>query len=139
MTRILSVIGVILLIASATGLYKLKYEVQRLDRQARALQNSINSERQSIRVLDAEWTYLNQPQRIQALADRFLQLKPVEPNQIASIENIPLRGAAPRIAGSQVPGEHLAVGRTTRKTVIAPTLATMQAADLAAADLGDDR
>jgi cell division protein FtsL len=131
MIRFISFVGAVLLIASSVGLYKLKYGVQRLDRQARTLQASIDQERQNIQVLEAEWTYLNQPQRIQNLADRFLQLKPVQPGQLAAIEQIPLKGAQPaeppRVAGRAVPRSGGHSTATAARGVIAPTLATIRA------------
>lgn len=130
MTRFLSVLGLVLLVASSFGLYRLKYEVQRLDRQADALERANHTERQTIQVLQAEWTYLNQPQRIQELSDRFLHLKPVEPSQIARIEDIPLRGAHP------APGPRVAlrpVARPGRAT------ATLTAARAPAPSLEDDQ
>lgn len=102
MTRALSIIGVVLLVASSFGLYRLKYQVQRLDRQAQALERSIQHERRTIRVLDAEWTYLNQPQRIQDLATRFLHLQPLQTSQIGTIDEIPLKGAQPGVTPPQV-------------------------------------
>lgn len=98
MIRTVSVLALALLVASSFGLYKLKYQVQRLDHEARGLQTSIAKERQSIQLLQADWTYLNQPQRIQQLAERFLQMKAVEPSQLASIEDIPLKGSHPSVA-----------------------------------------
>ncbi len=102
MTRVLSILGVVLLMASSFGLYKLKYQVQRLDRQAQALEKSIQHEKRTIRVLDAEWTYLNQPQRIQDLATRFLHLQPLQTSQIGTIDDIPLKGAQPGAAQPRV-------------------------------------
>lgn len=132
MTRILSAIGVVLLVASWFGLYQLKYGVQRLDRQAAALERANAHERQTIQVLDAEWTYLNQPQRIQELSDRFLQLKPVESTQFARVSDIPFRGtpveASPRLVTRIAPGAPANPART-----IGPTLTTIETRTLEAA------
>jgi cell division protein FtsL len=126
MTRVLSIIGVVLLMASSFGLYKLKYQVQRLDRQAHALEKSIEHEKRSIRVLDAEWTYLNQPKRIQDLATRFLHLKPLETSQIGTIDSIPFRGAhpdaEPRVATRAAPPSSRSASRH-----VATTFAAMRA------------
>jgi cell division protein FtsL len=127
MTRVLSILGVVLLMASSFGLYKLKYQVQRLDRQAQALEKSIQHEKRTIRVLDAEWTYLNQPQRIQDLATRFLHLQPLQTSQIGTIDDIPLQGAQPGAAQPRV-AVRTAPPRSSRQASrqAAATLAAVQ-------------
>ena len=132
MIRTVSVVALALLIASSSGLYKLKYQVQRLDRETRALQVSISKQRQGIRVLEAEWTYLNQPQRIQALAERFLNMKSVAPNQIAAIDEIPLQGAQPPEVEPRVASAPRRPAPASRR--ITPVLASVHTTAL-----GDER
>ena len=50
------------------------------------------AEQQEIRVLNAEWAYLTQPERLAELNRRFLQLAPVTTKQLQRrIEEIALR------------------------------------------------
>jgi hypothetical protein len=42
-------------------------------------------------VLKAEWNYLDQPARIQELADRYLDLSRLEVEQISVVETLPMR------------------------------------------------
>ena len=44
--------------------------------------------REQIRVLHAEWTLLNDPQRLQELADQFLNLKTLTPGQFTSLADL---------------------------------------------------
>ncbi|MBU6475162.1 MAG: hypothetical protein KGQ70_04290 [Alphaproteobacteria bacterium] len=60
-----------------------------------ALDSSIAHEKESIRVLGAEWAYLDSPQRLETLAAAYLHLAPLTAGQFIRIEDIPLRGAAP--------------------------------------------
>jgi hypothetical protein len=57
----------------------------------------IDQERDKIASLKAEWSLLNQPRRLQELSERYhayLELDRLDPNQIATIEEIPLRAVA---------------------------------------------
>ena len=91
MIRLISLIAILSLAAVSGTLYKLKYKVQSLDRESLVLQRQILAEREAIRLLDADWAYLNQPDRLQVLAERHLTLGPIDPRQFAMIASIPAR------------------------------------------------
>lgn len=91
MNRILTVLGMMLAIAVAITLYQVKYEVHQAERKARDLNRELAREREAIQVLEAEWSYLNRPSRIQDLAERYLGLKPIRPVQIGTVETLPMR------------------------------------------------
>ena len=46
---------------------------------------------EAVHVLKAEWSYLNQPARLEDLGRRLLNLEPVKATQTISIEDIPFR------------------------------------------------
>ena len=79
-----------LLLAGAMSvvLFSVKYQVQDLEQELVDLNKSIIKERQSIHVLNAEWSHLNNPERLGVLAKRHLGMKPVEPNQMISFSAI---------------------------------------------------
>ncbi len=91
MIRMISLLALITLAGVSGALYKLKYKVQNLDRESLALQRQILAEREAIRLLDADWAYLNQPDRLQVLAERHLTLGPIDPRQFAMVASIPAR------------------------------------------------
>jgi hypothetical protein len=95
MSRILAVGAIAVIIASAVGLYQVKYQVQDMERTLAGLKRDIVRDRAAIQVLEAEWSYLNQPDRLQDLADRYLELAPVTPSQMAAIESLPPRAVTP--------------------------------------------
>jgi hypothetical protein len=72
------------------GLYHLKQEVQALEDELFRLNRSILAEQESIHVLRAEWSYINQPSRLQALTLRHLDLQPTKPAQIGTVAKLPL-------------------------------------------------
>ena len=56
-------------------LFHLKYEVQALEKRLTGLNQAIEKDRNAIQLLEAEWTYLNRPERLARLATRYLPLK----------------------------------------------------------------
>jgi len=59
------------------ALFVVKYQVQNLEDQLTAIDHQIVSERQTIHVLKAEWSHLNEPGRLRRLAVRYLDLVPL--------------------------------------------------------------
>lgn len=51
-------------------------DVQRAEEEMAAIRLGVESEQESMRVLHAEWDYLNNPERLEALAARYLDLVP---------------------------------------------------------------
>ncbi|EDM71147.1 hypothetical protein RAZWK3B_13039 [Roseobacter sp. AzwK-3b] len=81
----LSVIGL------AFWAYHENYETQEALSEAEDLQTQISDARQRLRVLNAEWAYLNRPDRLRELADiNFdrLGLLPLQPNQFGRIDQV---------------------------------------------------
>lgn len=86
------------------GLFQLKHEVQALEEEMFRLNRTIVAEQQAIHVLKAEWSYINQPQRLQALASRHLDLQAMKPAQLGGLADLPLRGEEP-IAVAKAPAK----------------------------------
>ena len=94
------------LLACGSGLYlyQAKHRVQVLDRRDREDGARHRRDCASRRgVLHAEWTLLNDPQRLQALADQLLDLKTVTPGQFTSMADLDSRLPAVRGAGRLLP------------------------------------
>ncbi len=90
-------------VACGYAMFQMKYEVmQQEDRLAR-LDREIASDREAVRVLNAEWNYLSQPARLDDLAKRYLNLVPIGAKQLGNIDAIPLRTPAGAAATSAVP------------------------------------
>ena len=76
----------------SAALFYISQEVQALQRELSGLNRDIVEERDSIRVLRAEWAYLNRPDWLVDLADNAdLTLEPIRGDQIvASVATIPM-------------------------------------------------
>lgn len=73
----------------AIGLYMVKYSVQDVQRNVAALKTELASEKESLHLLNAEWAYLNRPDRLRQLADRHLDLVPLDSRQIEKVSALP--------------------------------------------------
>jgi len=92
MMRAATILWAILATIAGTGLFLLKYQVQAEERHLRELRKDIASTEQSIHVLKAEWSYLNDPLRLREQAERHLSMRPMRANQMVSIDSIPMVG-----------------------------------------------
>lgn len=140
MSRSLSLIALLLLAVVSFGLYQLSYEVQRLEDELIELNRALGQERETIGVLQAEWSYLSRPDYLQGKAQRLLEMRPATAKDIIAIESLPWRqdrgqpmtapnaapalppmAAAPQIAPQPVvPAQPAAVAQTVAPVPSAP-------------------
>ena len=85
----LTVLTLVLFAGVSYGLYQLSYEVQELEKDPNSLNANITENKESIRILKAEWTYQNRPDVLQALASKYLPLLLIAPYQVASVGEVP--------------------------------------------------
>ena len=74
------------------GLFFVKHEVKDQERRLNALNGEIQRNQETIHVLRAEWSYLNDPARLRALSEKHLGMHPVMPNQVATLDGIRRNG-----------------------------------------------
>lgn len=91
MSRGLSLIALLLLAVVSFGLYQLSYEVQRLEEELIELNRALSQERETIGVLQAEWSYLSRPDYLQDKAQRLLEMRGATAKDIVAIEALPWR------------------------------------------------
>jgi cell division protein FtsL len=91
MLRILNIVIIAALVLPAAYVYKIKFEATLQAERVSKLRAEIRRERDAIANLRAEWTQLDRPDRIQALAQRHLKLRPVEVAQFDALDKLPER------------------------------------------------
>ncbi len=91
MIRLLHIIAITALIASAAYAYTVKYETLYYVEQVAKLKTKVQRERDSIAVLRAEWQHLNRPDRLQAAVERHLDVQPTSIKQLARLADVPNR------------------------------------------------
>jgi hypothetical protein len=80
-----------LAIVAGAGLFHVSYRVQSLEEELTRVNRDILREQGTIRLLRAEWSYLNEPTRLAELTRRHLTLTPLAASQMVRIEDLPLR------------------------------------------------
>src|SRR5215470_10495784 len=91
MIRISAIVWVVVLALLGIGLFQVKYNVQGKERELREVRRQIEANYSSIHVLEAEWSYLNDPLRLADLARRHTGLVPTTPAQIGDFASLPPR------------------------------------------------
>jgi cell division protein FtsL len=91
MMRILNICVIAALVAAATYVYKIKFESTRQAERVAKLRMEIRREHDAIAALRAEWSKLDNPLRIEALAQRHLALKPIDARQFDRLDRLPER------------------------------------------------
>lgn len=76
-------------VAAGIGLYHAKYRVMALESELAQVQRHIQRDREAIHVLKAEWSFLNEPDRLAELARRHLEMVPIAGSQLATIADVP--------------------------------------------------
>jgi hypothetical protein len=89
--RLLHLTVVAALIVAAAYVYKIKFESTVRAAEVARLAAEIKRQRDAIAALKAEWAQLENPARIQGLADRHLALRMLDPAQIDRFEHLPER------------------------------------------------
>lgn len=67
------------------ALFQVKYEVQSMEEKISKTLHMMAEEKESLHILKAEWTYLNEPKRLQSLAEKYLDVVPMEGQQVATV------------------------------------------------------
>jgi cell division protein FtsL len=89
--RLLHVTVAAALIVAAAYVYKIKFESTVRAAEVARLAAEIKRQRDAIAALKAEWAQLENPARIQGLADRHLPLRMLDPAQIDRLDRLPER------------------------------------------------
>ena len=77
---------------TALTLFQIKQEVRDLEQEITATRSQILQDQEAVHILEAEWSYLNSPARIAALAERHLDMAPIPAERIIAFEDLPLPG-----------------------------------------------
>ena len=103
MLRFVNFVVIGALILAAAYVYRIKFDSTVQAERLAKLRSEVRRERDSIAALRAEWGQLDNPARIEALAKRYMQLRPIAPTQFDSLDRLPERPAPANSADNADP------------------------------------
>jgi hypothetical protein len=89
--RVLNFLVIGALILAAAYVYRIKFDSTVQAERLAKIRGEVRHERDQIAALRAEWGQLDNPARIEVLANRYLQLKTIAPTQFDSLDHLPDR------------------------------------------------
>lgn len=87
--RLFNLLVIIGLVLAAAYVYEIKLQSTIDAERLAQMRGEIRRERDTIAGLRAEWARLTKPRRVEGLAQRHLSLKPIEPRQMSSLDDLP--------------------------------------------------
>ena len=104
MGRVFNLVLLSVMVIGAVATYQMKHQAEMAADRVARLESAVAEEKQRIALLKAEWSLLTQPGRIQSVVEKYadyFELQPFSPDQIATIDEIPLRPAGDNGDASQ--------------------------------------
>jgi hypothetical protein len=88
MIRLGTFIWLAVLTMIGVGLYQVELGVLAKEAELKQINRQIDANREATHVLEAEWSYLNDPTRLADLTRRYTDLAPATPTQIAGFDRL---------------------------------------------------
>jgi len=88
MIRRSTLLTTVLAVSTGLALFVVKYQVQDLEDTLTTINREIADNRQAVHVLKAEWSHLNEPNRLRYLVARHLDLGPLDNAQFLKPEDL---------------------------------------------------
>ena len=98
MIRITTLLWVVLLVIAGGTVMHVSYQVRHVEKHLSDLNRDTRSEQDKLRILSAEWDTLNDPQRIDTLAKRYLTLEATPIARVIALDAIPLKMSDEQLA-----------------------------------------
>jgi hypothetical protein len=123
MSRVITLVCLLVSTLLVVFVFVIKYSVQDLETEYQSLNRQIEKEQRTIHILKAEWSYLNEPLRLQALSELYLQGTSLTYAQMEALVDIPMKD----VPGSSTPGALETTDPTTPVGDNAAVMATIEA------------
>jgi hypothetical protein len=89
--RLLNLVVIGALVLAAAYVYRIKFDSTVQAERLAKLRTEVRRERDAIAALRATWGQYDNPARIEELAKRYLQLRPIAPTQFITADRLPER------------------------------------------------
>ncbi len=91
MLRAFNACLVLAVLAAAYVLYSLEHSIRGVERRIARSTAAIANERETIGLLNAEWSSLVRPERLQRLSEQHLTLRHISPDQFVKVDELAAR------------------------------------------------
>ena len=94
MLKTIDVVLIAVMISAAAWTYQIKHQAETTEAALAQVERRIALENETISLLEADWSLLDQPPRLQRLVHAFeaeLQLQPMRPDQVVEPDELPAR------------------------------------------------
>lgn len=98
MTRLTVALTCFLAIILSIAVFRITYQVDELEKELHSLNQDIIEEQETIHILRAEWSYLNDPERLRDLAERHLDLEEMNGGHLINLDMFNKRLLPPEAA-----------------------------------------
>ena len=115
--KTIDIVLIAVMISAAAWTYRVKHEAQDIESELAKVEHRISLEKETISLLEADWSLLDQPDRLENIANAYkdqLNLEPIRPDQIVSPDELPRR----RLENVPVPGGALGGYADNSKTAV---------------------
>lgn len=107
MLRTIDIVMIGLLLSGAAFTYKIKHDSELAIEKVAELERQIKAERDAIDILEADWSLLSSPERLEKLVEKYreeLELNELKSTQIGQLEEVPERIEIPLPTDSGIAG-----------------------------------
>jgi len=80
------ILGALVIVAAGIGAFMIKSHAIEKEQQLEIIRAQIEAEKDRITVLEADWSYLTRPARIQHLSREMLSFVPMTPDRILTLD-----------------------------------------------------
>ena len=88
----ISVLWVMFTFVIGAYYFVLTNDVQNLEKELAQINRDIENDIRDIHILEADWSELNNPERLRTLAGKYISLDFIKPEQIINYSALPLEG-----------------------------------------------
>jgi cell division protein FtsL len=88
MLKAFNAVLVVAVLVAGYFLYDLEHTTRGAEREIARTERKLDEAREAVKLLNAEWSSLTRPERVQALAREHLALEPTQATQFVSVEDL---------------------------------------------------
>ena len=88
----ISILWIMFTLVIGSYYFVLTNNVQNLEKQLAEINRDIENDIRDIHILEADWSELNNPERLKNLAGKYISLDFIKPEQIINYSALPLEG-----------------------------------------------